>query len=85
LNNKILQNIDTSSTSITKQIKNAHWLKPGSKMTDNLIDIIGIKLTQIFPEQCGYLLVPQLPTEGVRLVSTDIRASITNSNAKASY
>jgi FtsZ-interacting cell division protein YlmF len=80
LNNKILQNIDTSCASIIKQIKNAHWLKPGSEMPENSIDIIGTRLAQIFPEQCGYLLVPQLPAEGVRLVSTDIRANITNNS-----
>jgi HrpA-like RNA helicase len=80
LNNKILQNVDASCASIIKQIKNAHWLKPGSKMPENLIDIIGIRLAEIFSEQCGYLLVPELPVEGVRLVSTDIRANITNTS-----
>ncbi|CAF4950088.1 unnamed protein product [Rotaria sp. Silwood1] len=80
LNNKILQNIDASCTLIRKQIKDARWLKPGNEMPENLIDIIGIRLAQLFPEQCGYLLVPQLPSEGVRLISTGIRASITNTS-----
>ncbi|CAM4805317.1 unnamed protein product [Rotaria magnacalcarata] len=80
LNNKILQHIDASCTSIIKQIKNAHWLQSGDKMPQNLISIIGTQLARFFPEQCGYLLVPQLPIEGVRLVSTDIRANITNTS-----
>src|SRR5262249_41161818 len=75
-----LQNIDSSSTSIIKQIKNAHWLKPGNEMPENSIDIVSKRLVQLFPEQCGYLLVPQLPIEGVRLISTDIRANITNTS-----
>ena len=80
LNNKILQNIDMSSTSIIKQIKNACWLKAGSEMPLNPMNIISIQLAQLFPEQCGYLLVPQLPIEGARLISTDIRANITNTS-----
>jgi HrpA-like RNA helicase len=80
LNNKILQNIDTSSTSIIRQIKNACWLKPGSEMPQNPMNIISKQLAQLFPEQCGYLLVPELPAEGVRLISTDIRANITNTS-----
>ncbi|CAF2799448.1 unnamed protein product [Rotaria sp. Silwood2] len=80
LNNKILQNIDSSCVTIMKQIKKAGWLRPGSEMPINSTDIIGKQLAQFFPEQCGYLLVPQLPAEGVRLISTDIRANITNSS-----
>ena len=80
LNNKILQTIETSSTSIIKQIKNTHWLKVGSEMPENLVDIIGRRLVQIFPEQCGYLLVPQLPIEGVRLISADVRSGITHTS-----
>ncbi|UJR19381.1 hypothetical protein I4U23_022511 [Adineta vaga] len=80
LNNKILQHIDTSCTSIIKQIKNARWLQPRDEMSEDTIKILGYHLAKLFPEQCGYLLVPQLPIEGVRLVSTDIRANITNTS-----
>ena len=80
LNNKILQNIHGSCTSMIKQIKNAHWLKSGNAMPKNLVDIIGIRLARLFPEQYGYLLVPKLPTEGVRLISTDVRASISSTS-----
>ncbi|CAF1352924.1 unnamed protein product [Rotaria magnacalcarata] len=80
LNNKILQNIDSSSATILKQIKNASWLQPGSEMPQNSMDIISKQLALFFPEQCGYLLVPQLPTEGARLISTDIRANIANAS-----
>ncbi|CAF0845315.1 unnamed protein product [Adineta steineri] len=80
LNNKILQYIDGSCTSIIKQIKNARWLQPGTKILDDSVKIIGNHLAKLFPEQCGYLLVPQLPVEGVRLVATDIRGSISNTS-----
>ena len=80
LNNKILQNINASCMNIIKQIKNARWLQPGDDMPETPINVIGSRLAQLFPEQCGYLLVPQLPIEGARLVSTDIRANITNSS-----
>ena len=80
LNNKILQNVDITSTSIIKQIKNACWLKPGNETPQNQMSIISTQLAQLFPELCGYLLVPQLPIEGVRLISTDVRANISNTS-----
>ncbi|CAF1002038.1 unnamed protein product [Rotaria sordida] len=80
LNNKILQHIDGLCTSIIKQIRNTRWLQPGHKMSEDVIKIIGSHLAKLFSEQCGYLLVPQLPVEGVRLVSTDIRGNITNTS-----
>ena len=80
LNNKILQHIDRSCTSIIKQIRSTRWLQNGPKMSVDAIKIIGNYLAKLFPEQCGYLLVPKLPVEGVRLVSTDIRANITNTS-----
>jgi HrpA-like RNA helicase len=80
LNNKILQIIDDSYRSIIRQIKNARWLKAGTEMAQNTMDIIGIRLAQLFPEQHGYLLVPKLPTKGVQLVSTNIRASISETS-----
>ncbi|UJR19686.1 hypothetical protein I4U23_022820 [Adineta vaga] len=80
LNNKILQHIYTSCLSIIKQIRNARWIQPRNEMSEDTNKILGIHLTKLFPEQCGYLLVPQMPTEGVRLVATDIRANITNTS-----
>ncbi|CAF0858850.1 unnamed protein product [Adineta steineri] len=80
LNNKILQHIYTSCLSIMKQIRNARWLQPRDEMSEDTNKILGIHLAKLFPEQCGYLLVPELPIEGVRLVSTDIRANITNTS-----
>ena len=80
LNNKILQFVDTSCSSIIKQIKKTRWMEPGNEMPGNLMEIISQQLARLFPEQCGYLLVPQLPTEGVRLTSTDVRANITDTS-----
>ena len=80
LNNKILQNINSTSISIIKQIKNASWLIAGNEFPENQMHIISRHLANLFPEQCGYLLVPQLPIEGVHLVSTDVRATITNTS-----
>ncbi|CAF1601026.1 unnamed protein product, partial [Adineta ricciae] len=80
LNNKILQHISTSCGSIIKQLKNVRWLQPRDEMCTDMVKTLGYHLAKLFPEQCGYLLVPQLPSEGVRLISTDIRAKITNTS-----
>ena len=76
LNNKILQNVDASIETIIKHMKEARWLRPANEMPKDTNEIIGVRLAQLFPEQCGYLLVPQLPAEGVRLIASDIRALI---------
>ncbi|CAF3616269.1 unnamed protein product, partial [Rotaria sp. Silwood2] len=44
--------------------------------TYNERDLIGEHLYKLFPEQLGHLLVSHLPDEGVRLISSNIRARI---------
>lgn len=84
LNNKILQIIDSSSDLYIKTITNYRWkLTPSSKTVAECDerDIIGERLYRLFPEQLGHLLVAHLPDEGVRLISSDLRARITDTSA----
>ncbi|CAF4466495.1 unnamed protein product [Rotaria sp. Silwood2] len=79
LNNKILRIIDSSFESYVKIITDPRWkLAACDNMstTYNERDLIGEHLYKLFPEQLGHLLVSHLPDEGVRLISSNIRARI---------
>lgn len=82
LNNKILQIVHQTTTSIIEIMsKTSSWLIAEDKQMNNPLEIISRYLSELFPEQCGYFLVPQLPNEGVCLISSDIRAKISNTSA----
>ncbi|CAF4277253.1 unnamed protein product [Didymodactylos carnosus] len=82
LNDQILQFVEGSVEFYVETITDSRWkLTPGTKSVDkqsNNGDIIGEHLRKLFPAQIGHLLVPHLPDEGVRLIESDLRASIAN-------
>ncbi|CAF1005352.1 unnamed protein product, partial [Didymodactylos carnosus] len=82
LNNQVLQSIESSVLFYVKIITKSRWkLTPGVKTNNrqpNDGDIIGEHLRKLYPTQLAHLLVPHLPDEGVRLIESDLRASIAN-------
>jgi len=82
LNNQVLQLIESSVEFYLKTITNSRWkLAPGVKTNSKQSkdgDIVGEYLRKLFSAQLGHLLVPHLPDEGVRLIESDLRASIAN-------
>ncbi|CAF2782001.1 unnamed protein product [Rotaria sp. Silwood2] len=82
LNNPILQLVESSMEFYIDTITDSRWkLTSDTKNADKRLsdgDIIGEHLRKLFSDQIGHLLVPHLPDEGVRLIASDIRASIAN-------
>jgi HrpA-like RNA helicase len=77
LNNGILNCIEVASNNIIRIVTNERWqLSP--KMSPNVdeSDLIGTYLFKHFSVQHGHLLVPHLPSEGVYMVTNNIRAYI---------
>lgn len=86
LNNKVLQMVESSSELYMKVVKNPRWkLNPASFRDQHLNerDVTRQQLTKLFPEQLGHLLVNRLPTDGVRLISNQLRARINDTSVYA--
>ena len=82
LNNQVLQLIEKAIEFYVKTINNFHQhsvLHVGTiDIQENDGKLIGESLRRYFPACLGHLLVPHLPDEGVRLIETDLRATIGN-------
>ena len=83
-NYQILRRIDNSIDFYRETMTNKRWnLTASEKISSkSMIDgeILGEYLRKFFPTQVGHLLVPHLPDEGVRLIESDLRASIANTS-----
>ncbi|PAA84961.1 hypothetical protein BOX15_Mlig016460g2 [Macrostomum lignano] len=86
LNNKVMEHIEKTRTSFLKTIKKSKWfleLQKVESSCEDTIQVVGSCLEQVIPEQVTCLLVKRLPSEGIKIVDSNIRARISNTSVFA--